>query len=393
MNNKLVVFVMLAVVTISALGDEFSELGSLRQLKFSADGKFILAQDESAIVVLSAEPLGVLLRVRADKEVLGHFTPDSHQLVFVRSMIQVDPTQIRLMDGTPRVERWDVRDRMHVASSSIPNLVCGSVALAPDGGTLACDDMKGTLQVVDVKSGKVDFTKRKFARARVSVWADQEVTVDSANLWAADFEFSPDGRFLIAVPKDDGDAVIWDRREKGTLNARGQVKMLSKMTERAYFFAFLSPDRLAIARSRYVNSKKALECDAVILKFPSGDVISTQHLPRCPGGYSVDFRRTTERLLRRAADPKFLIITHEEIINGTIGDRNSWHHVVPPTGKSAKTRIETSAVELSTGRMIGAGLHAVDIFGNRYVEDLRPGEIGLWERGKGLLGSVVVREK
>jgi hypothetical protein len=35
----------------------------------------------------------------------------------------------------------------------------------------------------------------------------------------------------------------------------------------------------------------------------------------------------------------------------------------------------------------------IGVFGNRYVAEVRPGEVGLYERGKGLQATVVLHKK
>lgn len=231
-----------AIAVSSTAAADFGREGVLRQLQFSADGKHVLAQDNSHITVLTVDPLRVLFRVQADQAVLGRFTPDSREIVFVRSMPRVVEGQMPPAQGTPRVERWRLANCTRVASTAIPVLMCGTALLGPDGRTLACADLKGRLHVVDVQAGCEAFTKKEFALGSEQLY-----------LWAADFEFSPDGRFLIVRPEVDGVAVVWDAGEKQLVKARGRIKLLSKHMSReeispymrAYVNASLSWDRTA----------------------------------------------------------------------------------------------------------------------------------------------------
>ena len=66
-------------------------------LRFSPDGKLLLAQDDSGINVLSREPLEPLFRIDATDAKPAQFTPDSQQIVFWTSNL--------------RVEFWDVAEQ------------------------------------------------------------------------------------------------------------------------------------------------------------------------------------------------------------------------------------------------------------------------------------------
>ena len=360
----------------------------LLQLRFNSAGTNVLAQDENSITVLALDPLRVLFRVSADKHVLGQFTPDSQELVFVRSMTGVDPNQINLNRSAPQVERWSVRSRSKINAHSIPDLVCGTSSLAPDGLTLACNDLKGALHVVDVVEGREVFIKKKFVQDRVWLTNDNSGGSDPADLWAADFEYSPDGRFLIAVSKDGGVAAIWDCREKRTVKALGAVKRLSTQVDQTEFFTFQRGDALSLVRRRWAQNE--WNCDAITAHFPSGVVISTQRLPRCPGGLGLNVKRLAQRPFRRATDDRFVVIQYEEIIRrGAVGEININKPIwLPLGGVGREAQIRTAGVELSTGRLIFATTQALDIFGTRHIEEIRPGEIGLWEVGAGLVANV-----
>ena len=402
MRTTSALLLALAVSAGLATAGDFSSFGVLRQLQFSPDGKYLLAQDDSEITVLTVDPLEVLFRVQADKEVLSHFTPDSRELVLVRSMTRmvqgVHPAQ-----GNPRVERWRISDRARVASTPIPSLKCGTASLSPDGRTLACDDFKGTLHVIDVASGEETLTKEKFARPRELI-DDIGVSVYPARLWTADFEFSPDGRFLIGLPEDEGVAVLWDAGGRHVVKSQGELKLLSKAMFRADFFAFVAPDSLAIVRARWLSWRKGWKCSVETVAFPSGDVVSTREIPRCPGGLSFEAGpianpredRVTgraQRPLRRAADPNFLIIDYVKVIDRGTSVVNTDRSTPSISFRGRIARIDTCAVEAKTGRIIQSGSLALDVFGNRYVTEVSPGEVGLWEIGKGLLTSIVVSKK
>ena len=396
--------VLLAIVLLagSATAEGFGK-GILRQVLFSPNGKYVFAQDDSEITVLAADSLRVLFRVHADMQVLGHFTPDSREIVFVRAMTPVVQGQIQGPEGAPRVERWRISDCTQVASTSIPSLICGTASLSPDGRTLACDDFKGTLHVIDVASGEETLTKEKFARPRELI-DDIGVSVYPARLWTADFEFSPDGRFLIGLPEDEGAAVLWDADARHVVKSQGDVKLISNAAVTANFFAFAEPGRLAIVRARWLSWRKGWKCSVETVAFPSGDVVSTREIPRCPGGLSFEAGpianpredRVTgraQRPFRRATDPNFLIIDYVKVIDRGTTVVNTDRSTPSISFRGRIARIDTCAVEAKTGRIIQSGSLALDVFGNRYVTEVSPGEVGLWEIGKGLLTSIVVSKK
>src|SRR5258706_9051203 len=62
---------------------------SLRHLRFSPDGRYIVAQGSSEIIALTVQPLAVLFRAPAQDATVAEFTPDSRQILFVSSLTQV----------------------------------------------------------------------------------------------------------------------------------------------------------------------------------------------------------------------------------------------------------------------------------------------------------------
>ncbi|HEY3744168.1 MAG TPA: WD40 repeat domain-containing protein [Bryobacteraceae bacterium] len=390
-------FLTIALAIAPAWAGEFGSIGVFVQLQFSPNGSYVLAQDDTDISVLAIEPLHLIFRAKADHTVLGRFTPDSRELVFVSSTTQIDSTQIKIGSANPQVERWNVRDGVRVSSAVIPSLVCGTSALAPDGRTFVCDDLKGNLHVVDVPSGKEVFKKRKFALP----YSDPKYEiVYSGKLGAADLEFSPDGRFLIAAPKDEGAAVIWDSREGSHVKAAGYLKLLSSLDKRAYFFTFRGNDQLVMVRARYAPKTVMSECKALTVGFPSGNVIASQRMPMCPSVSFYSEGSTANRGFRSADDARFLITIFEEWLGKPGRSPNPWSARLSHGGvansyglssnapRGGDVQLYTRAVELGTGHMIPSCSRAMDVFQNRYVEEIRPGVVGL--RNVGAAGEATV---
>src|SRR5262245_19485798 len=117
----------------------------ITSLKFSPDGRYILAQDASSIYVLGRQPLAVAFRIDADAAYPAQFSPDSSRIVF----------------STPglRVEWWNVASH---AREGAFELVArdGAVesTLSPDGRWLAYLNYAqeiGTFRIhlIDVETG------------------------------------------------------------------------------------------------------------------------------------------------------------------------------------------------------------------------------------------------
>jgi hypothetical protein len=229
---------------------------------------------------------------------------------------------------------------------------------------------------------------------------------------------------LIAVPDDDGPAVVWDSSRRKIIKPQGEIKLLSrpgvapasraeagylpptlavaaardKLILRTDSFAFVSPDELAIVRNRWLSWKDGSKCSVAVLTFPEGKAVSSRELPHCAGGLTFGSGRI-QRPFRRAADPDAFIVDYETAVfesgvNGIVSD--NWAMVPLKLRYNFPERtatIATLAVELKTGQIIQSHSAAFDVYSNRYIEEVRPGEVGLSEIGKGLQASVVVGKR
>ncbi len=297
----------------------------------------------------------------------AQFTPDSRELVFATSVQLADSGGILFSDGKPRMERWNLGDRARVASEVLPAPTCGSFALSSDGRTLACNDMEGNLRIVDTASREIVLEKTKVVRL---TWILEDAKIGRAdltpesaqvgNLAEATLEFSPDGRFFVARPAgmNSGSAVMWDMRERHVLKPAGALKALNAL---GTDFAFISSDRILIWNS--LKWRKGYTLSARVVSFPDGNLLSTVKVPWGEDTHA-------------AADSQFLIVRHpfhQQFVN-------FW-----PGRIRVRTPAEgTVALELSTGQAIISGAPALDVFGSYYVAELKNGDVGIYERGKGL---------
>ncbi|HEY1203880.1 MAG: M48 family metallopeptidase [Bryobacteraceae bacterium] len=327
--------------------------GDLRQLRFSPDGQYVLAQDESGITVLTVRPFLVLFRAPAENAAFAAFTPDSREIVFVGS-------------GT-HVERWSIAGRARVEFTETPlRRPCETERLSPDGHTLACVDQAGGLRLIDVASSETIFEKKRFGTARDGVPGDDP--------GAARMDFSSDGRYFIAwAPRAATAVVARDLVQKSSVTLSGKLERLL-----GHNFAFLAPDRVMISPEvepisrrdpdtlpdmlepfpsmRQIAASPPLRKVSVtgtLVEFPSGKVLSQPQLPPGP--------------LFRAADPGFVLVR--------------------PLGRFA-----VGAVEFQTGQMITGQAPALDVLGRNYVAERLMGELALYERGRGVQATVQLPE-
>lgn len=252
--------------------------GEINHLRFSPDGRYLLAQDDSGINVLTREPLAPLFRIEAPEARPAQFTPDSKGVVFHNSGL--------------RVEAWDVAGRKATAVRELfVRGGCLQTELAPDGRTLACLDTDSALTLYDVASGAQVFQKKDFFKpdstdlfnfiliALLRAW-----DVNAADLpdieWVR-MSFSPDARYFAAgqagsnlapynVVTADSPVIAFDLGAGAALPARGELKKILSGK-----FTFLGPDRVI-----GVNVREPRKSG--IVGFPSGEVVEQFYLAGWP---------------------------------------------------------------------------------------------------------------
>ena len=176
----------------------------LSRLRFSPDGRYLLAQDEAGITILTKDPLGVLFHIDALDAQPAQFSPDSRS--------------VQVYTNALRVESWDISSR---ARTSVRELAmgfgaCNQTRLSPDGRWIAClTDPVPTydLVVLNVDSGKEVFRKKEFYEPSLiellnRVLAMIESDVETLDLIAMDF--SPDSRYFLAGSSSRSLALLGD---------------------------------------------------------------------------------------------------------------------------------------------------------------------------------------
>ena len=334
-----------------------SASGPLRQLRFSPDGQYVLAEDQSGIAVLAVKPFSILFRVIVQDARFAGFTPDSRQLLLVRPHAHdVTSPQGSIVSLTERLERWSLADREMVSSQKMPPGDCTSEGLSPDGRYFACVYGDGMLRLTEIGNGRLVCERKGFATAAVLDANGAITDRDRIQVWhvegMATINFSPDGRYIIANPMH-GRTVAWDLRE------RREVPLVGGLKVSRDFWTFVAPDRLL--RSMVENNGHP-SISAKLVEVPSGRVLSKPKIPRGP--------------IWGAADPGFAIIRPF-----------GWRGGIPaPTDRAA-------AVEIGTGQVIIGPTPWLDVFEGRYVVQQRDGLLGLYERPRGLLATVDLNRK
>ena len=235
----------------------------IHRIRISPDGRYVLAQDENNIFVLTRQPLKPVFQFEAPGATGAKFTPDSQDVVFT-------------MGGfgeSPRVEKWNIASQkrsevheIHVAKG------CLTHAVSPDGKTLAC-----TTDATNEYAFKLDLDLYDTGTA-TSYWHKSDwVAITSSydlyfrqqlyfNLLAQNeayfsnlsrLRFSADGHYLLAHSPNN--TLCMDLFNRVTVSLPNEVK--SAVSQGV--FTFVGQDKL-VGMNDYTN------WTAELIQFPSG---------------------------------------------------------------------------------------------------------------------------
>ena len=271
----------------------------ITNLRFSPDGKYILAQDDGGVNVITYKPFAFVFYIPAPDAHEARFSPDSNSIVFV--------------DADMRVENWSLpeqkRKSVHEIAVRAP---CLQTELSPDGSILACLNSERALQLIDVVNDTVVYEDKNFWQpspyqlVRILMSAVQGRDPDSGPLSVrfVNMSFTSDGHYFLAaygtpqlephlgvsyqaqpvagpagLPNQSvaRPSVEWyashapgffmfDVSAKSKMSAPSSIKDESGLS-----FSFVGPDR--IVGINYKSPQKSR-----ILKFPSGDEVSNVEL-------------------------------------------------------------------------------------------------------------------
>jgi WD40 repeat protein len=227
--------------------------GDMRFLRFSPDGKYLLAQDYSSIFVLTREPFAVAFRIDAPEANAAVFSSDSQNISFYTKSL--------------RIETWSLADQ---ARTDLHELVikngCVQSELSPDGAYLSCYGFGEEfldLRIFETSSGESVFEKKNFYYPRsmleiVMIWGGLGFEVTNPRI--INMRFSPDSHYFIAAAHNETE-LAFDLTTKKTISLPGSVKKLLGVE-----FEFLTADKLVGINP--INPEKS-----GVVSFPQGEMV------------------------------------------------------------------------------------------------------------------------
>ncbi|HEV7904762.1 MAG TPA: M48 family metalloprotease [Pyrinomonadaceae bacterium] len=236
-------------------------------LRFSPDGKYLLAQDDSGINVLTREPFKILFRIDAPEALPAQFAPDSQTVSFATSGLRVESWNVA-EQKQQSVKEMYVRDR------------CLQVELSPDGKALGCLEGDFQLTLFNVATGEPVFQKKSFYKPNfldlfrlqlLAIFSDLEDS-DDFKFNFIQMGFSPDAHYFVAAQRalvftafgtlsDEVVAAAVDLTTNAPVSLKGNVKKML-----AGDFAFAAPDKLLT-----VNGEDFRK--SALVSFPGGQVL------------------------------------------------------------------------------------------------------------------------
>lgn len=233
----------------------------IRRLRFSPDGKYVLAQDDSGITVLTREPFAPLFRAEAEEARAAHFTPDSQGFVFYTDNL--------------RVERWDIAaQKQSDVKEVIVRRGCLQTAISPDGKFLACFGPEFDLNLIDVSTGQSVFRKKDFwlpsyARGFGLLLQLFSADTDSTDmgLHVISMAFSPDARYFVAAAVSRG---TLDRSKSYVNTAALDLTTMAKLSLPDSLESLISDEFTFVGPGRVVGVNPSNFRKSAMVSFPDG---------------------------------------------------------------------------------------------------------------------------
>jgi len=200
-------------------------------LRYSPNGKYLLAQDYSSVYVIDVKDTAVLFRADAEHADEARFSPDSKKVTFMTPGLHT--------------EIWDI-DAKKLLEASEPTVkhTCVQTKLSPDGRTIFCasfdqDAYMVRLAMLDAKSGDVLWEKKDFFQPTyyfAVVMMMQRESDDPIDV--LDSSFSSDGNYVLIGPASA--KLAFDLRTRTPIKVEGALK-----GDVSGSYAFLGSDRVA----------------------------------------------------------------------------------------------------------------------------------------------------
>jgi WD40 repeat protein len=295
--------------------------GDIENFRFSPDGKYLLAQDEGGIYVLTRDPLKFVFRIDTVDAQPAQFSPDSQQVVFFSSGL--------------RVETWSIGRQEQTSVADVPAMRgCRQTALSPDAKYFACFGNALDLTLFDVGTGEAIFKKEHFFDFDAGVsgyFGLFKFIYLLTHQNVATLRFSPDAHYFAASSRTKEEITI-DLATKKAINLPGRLR-----SSMEYAFTFVGPDRIVGIDTFHPDK-------SLVVEFPSGRVLD--HVPL--GGDS----------LVAATNPKYILI------------RPLKENPVGVFSMEQKKLIYATRMD------------ATDVWGEYWVSERLNGEIGLYKIGE-----------
>jgi len=226
---------------------------ALENVVLSPDGKYLLAQDQYQIHVLTTSPPKLLFSIDALGAEMAQFTPDSKDVVFHYNDLHVEKWQ--LISGRP----IDLGDYVDYAG-------CLQTSLSPDGSTMACISYNGDsvwLKLVDLATDRM-------------LYQDTHFFYIYGYTMNANIGFNPNSNFQALMR--------WTRDSRYFVAASGTAAMAYDLTQHREARLERTLSGLSQQRFAFVGSDKLVStCD---WGFKSGSAGDTYHMcyTTFPGG-------------------------------------------------------------------------------------------------------------
>ncbi len=236
---------------------------ALENVVISPDGKYVLAQDEFKIHVLTTTPFQFRFSINALDAEMAQFTPDSSQLVF--------------NNGDLHIEKWDLDSGQPADRFEFGDYAgCVQTSLSPDGNVMACVSYYGDsvwLKLVDVNTFNVLYQNLHFYDHSLGV-TNTNVPERSNSNFQALMRWSRDGRYFVAASGIS--AMAYDLKLRRTVPLEQALSSLSQ--ER---FAFVGSDKLVSTCDWSFKSGSASDAyNMCYTTFPGGQKLGNFQLPR-----------------------------------------------------------------------------------------------------------------
>jgi WD40 repeat protein len=268
-------------------------------LRYSPDGKYLLFQDPSGIVVMSREPFNIVLRISAEDTYPAQFSRDSRSVTLISRALNFG--------------KWQLPEGKKIAHGSLPiEDGCLDAQLSPDGELFACVRSNPNLALYELSSQKLVFEsaftglrptvpghvgepfpvfffnylgldfKTAFARPFGLLRTSNPRPSPGRSLSLSTIHFSPDGKLLIAKTLQGGLGLDIDSKKRFDYpealhkTANGEIDLQS--SERA------------------VAVENAAKSESLILSLKDGRVLSHP-------AFTADY-------IRVASNPRYAILYH-----------------------------------------------------------------------------------